>query len=174
MSKSEIEISKRKFYTIITIAIIILAAIFIFTINYMQERKEINNIPEESLPGQNLKQHTSEEIQDYKIALYEAILCQYSCPLTEGRIQDTPIVVPEPSCTQACSSKLRANGYSPDQFTEEELLNDSLLSDLEETISNCRTTSGVAEEKTVDNVRGFFDCTSPNLKKLKETYEYLN
>jgi len=147
-----IKISRKMLFTILALVIIAIAlASYFFVYVPSEEKKAETNV--------------------YKKALYESILCQYSCPLEEAEVLNQTQTIPSLECVNTCITNLRESGLTGEQFSSDELLEDDLVRDVETAISNCRAES-VNEDGTTDNER-FFACGKEALESLKEKYPYL-
>jgi len=118
-------------------------------------------------------QQKTSDLEEYKSALYESTLCQYSCPLTSQVFQNKTRMLPESACVESCASSFREKQKNGKSFTNQDLLGDSLVSDIENVVNTCRTDS-TDFAKLETNDTKFFDCVSSGLTGLKGNYTYLN
>ena len=120
------------------------------------------------------KQNYQNSLLEYKKGIYDSVLCQYSCPLIKQEFQKTNQSLPSPVCVQECTNTLKALNISGTQFSDAELLKDSLFADLDLAIRNCQENNKeIVENITIVNNSGFFECAKPEISSLKENYEYL-
>jgi len=174
---SEIKLKKKTLYSAIVAVIVVVLVLTLFLVTYFSNREEqiaIQPVLPENIPRENVQVHSLEEIQNYKIAFYEGLLCRYSCSLSEIKFEGVQVLFPEQSCVTGCINKLKEKGYTQGQFSGQELLSDNLLSDIDITITNCRDENSLQQGVTTENSQYFFDCASSNLELLKESYSYLN
>ena len=154
---SEVQIKIKKDYFIISLILILL---IIFASVYFFYYKP--------------KQEHEQSLVAYKKGIYDSVLCQYSCPLVEQEFQKTNQSLPSSECVQECTNTLKALNISGTQFSDAELLKDSLFADLDLAIRNCQENNKeIVENITIVNNSGFFECVKPEISSLKENYEYL-
>jgi len=150
---AELKVKRQTLYIIIAVIItaVVTSAFFIYYPKYQ---------------GNN-------EINQYKKALYDSVLCQYSCPLVDQVVQNTTQKLPEQACVQACTEKLRTINIDGNKFSNSDLQNDNFVKDVESGITNCRTESLNTTTLKVENER-FFSCSINFLQSVKDNYSYLN
>jgi len=121
------------------------------------------------------KQNYQKSIITYKKAMYDSVICQYSCPLTEQKFQKTNQSLPDQQCIKTCTEAVKALNISGSQFSDSDLLKDNLFADLDLIIKNCQTSSTqTVDNVTIINSSSFFTCVKPEAVALKEKYSYLN
>lgn len=147
------KISKR------TIIIGIVVAIILIGVAYQFYNKEIIE-----------KGKKTSEILNYKKAFYEAVICQYSCPLKLQDIKNVSQLLPDAICVKTCNEKFKKS-YNQN-YTKEDLYKDNLFIDMAQVIQNCGKESMDLNEKKVNNTI-FFSCSSRELKNLNEKYPYI-
>ena len=155
MEHSRSKKNNTKMITIIvitaSIAIIIAGALFI----YIPKMMKTNNI------------------QEYKKSAYTSILCQYNCPLVNSIYQNKTQLLPDKTCTDACTAVFKAKNYSTESYSPNDLQSDNLLTDMSTVITQCQRNSlSKDENRTLDNVK-YFTCVAESLKNLEEKYPYL-
>lgn len=157
MSK-EIQISKQKliFFALLLAVLILVAYIYIG-----------NTQPN----GEPVIEYDEAEVQSYKKAVYDSLVCQYECPTEEQEFQGTTQPFLVRSCVERCTSIIEERGFDREQFPGEALLQDRLFSDLDNRLSECRQTH-VDEEGFPQN-GPFYDCVSVSLDEIRSQYEYL-
>lgn len=116
------------------------------------------------------------EVNAYKKAVYNTIVCQYKCPLTPQFVLQVnrTEAVPDELCVQNCSIALMDVNTS--NIKSEDLLNDNLAKDIQDTLTTCKSESQVYNSTSVGqavNTAMFFSCATHGLEALKETYSYL-
>jgi hypothetical protein len=159
----QIQIKKRILFQITTIILVLaIVGLFVYSFYPFQQKSVEVNLLERSA-----------QAQDFKKAIYQSISCQHNCPLIQLESQGQTGMFPEPGCVQLCINSLKEQGYQPNQFTEQELLTDNLIQDIEFTISACKAQSGIANGLTVEKSQKLYGCTSSGLNTLKDNYEYL-
>lgn len=120
----------------------------------------------------NQVQSPESNVNEYKKDLYESIVCQYSCPLFEAEIQNATNFLPNATCIADCINNLKSKKRLKGEFPREELLKDSLFSEIDLAIQNCKNESAGNLSNVIDNGK-FFECSSERLRLLKNEYEYL-
>lgn len=112
-----------------------------------------------------------EEINSYKKAIYESLVCQYSCP-TEGKEYNGEIVqFLVTSCTTTCIEELKTKGFERDEYPADVLDDDNLLLDIDNLLKVCREQT--MKENNIPDNSAFYACAIENLSSLKENYNYL-
>ncbi len=124
-------------------------------------------------------------IEEYKGALYESILCQYSCPLKEAKFQNTTQFLPGNECSQGCIDSLKAKDIGSKNYSSNDLLKDGLPLEVDKIIKECRDLNSKSLESLnatgknasitaiAINTTSFFPCVKDNLEGLKDKYGYL-
>ncbi|MFA5993038.1 MAG: hypothetical protein WC796_05005 [Candidatus Pacearchaeota archaeon] len=145
--------------SVVTIAIVVAViaiALSYVVFSYMPQQKKVNLI------------------NDYKKASYEAILCQYSCPLElQQNAQNKTELLPQTDCVKNCSSALNQKNLSSDVFSANDLKNDNFFNDLLSLVNNCKKQS-LNQTSLSLNTQSYVDCVSTNIKGLTTTYNYIN
>ncbi len=121
------------------------------------------------------KYQKSSELNSYKKQLYDSLLCQYSCPLIDQTYDNKTQLLPDQVCVQTCTASLKAEQAKGIKFTNEDLINDNLITDVEGIVKKCRTLTTTLKNTTIatiDNEK-FFTCVKTDLESVKETYAYL-
>src|SRR3989344_8252860 len=115
------------------------------------------------------------DLNNYKKALYESVLCQYSCPLIEQEFNNITQYLPLKPCVESCINQFRALGLNDTKFSDETLINDNLVKDIEITIRNCKLSSSeeINNSQRINN-EIFFKCSVDGLNSIKSNYTYLN
>lgn len=115
--------------------------------------------------------HTKNEVERYKSAVYDSLVCQFSCPIQTVHIDNRTQALPETNCIKTCSSALTKENFKNDTYTKEELLNDNLFVDIDQLIVQCKSAS---TNSTRDlDYKAYFDCNYQKLQELKQKYPYL-
>jgi len=115
------------------------------------------------------------DLNNYKKALYESVLCQYSCPLIEQEFNNITQYLPLKPCVESCINQFRALGLNDTKFSDETLINDNLVKDIEITIRACKLSSSEEMNNTQRiNNEIFFKCSVDGLNSIKSNYTYLN
>ncbi len=154
-NKKEIKFSKSVLYAIVITAIVVLAvSSFIF---YFYHKI----------------QHES-QLNMYKKEMYNSILCQYSCPLTEQVIKNKTQLAPETSCVQTCTESFKVLQQKSTGLTNNDVMNDNLILDMQNIVKACQDSS-IYEAGNLPQVNNtlFFSCVSVDMSTLKEKYPYL-
>lgn len=113
-------------------------------------------------------------ISDYKKASYEAILCQYTCPLElQKTTENKTELLPNLNCVKACSDSLKQKNLNPEAFSVNDLKNDNFFSDILTLVDNCKKQSLNQTSLSLDT-KSYVSCVSLNIKKLNQTYGYIN
>jgi|SRR3989344_1661850 len=112
------------------------------------------------------------EIQAYKKSLYESVVCEYSCPLSEQVYKNKTQMLPNNECIKSCTEEFKAN-YGSTSPTDKEKALDGFFDDLSLVISACKKLSTGENSTEIDNTR-FFECASTQLGNMDEKYGYLN
>lgn len=152
--KSTIKISIKSIVLVIVL-IIIAAGLAYYFLKYAPEQKKKN------------------DINSYKKSLYESILCQYQCPMKNYTFQNQTQELQDRDCVVNCINELKNKGYLKDQFSNNEINQDSLAKDIEQVVEDCR-------QNSVNNSTGLLDsqkitnCAISSLQALKQNYSYLN
>ncbi|MEM0465715.1 MAG: hypothetical protein QXW97_03380 [Candidatus Pacearchaeota archaeon] len=120
----------------------------------------------------NVNEKRKESVKEFKKEIYYSILCQYSCPLSLQNIRNKTQMLPSIECIKNCSTNLNQK-YSKNDFKKEEIEDDDLLKDIDDSIKPCKTESMNLSIMKLDNLK-YFNCAKNNLEKLKEKYIYLN
>ena len=143
-----------------TLIIIVIAVILILGIGYFAYYKYIPAYKKNA------------EIQAYKKSLYESVVCEYSCPLSEQVYKNKTQMLPNNECIKSCTEEFKAN-YGSTSPTDKEKALDGFFDDLSLVISACKKLSTGENSTEIDNAR-FFECTSTQLGNMDEKYRYLN
>ena len=104
--------------------------------------------------------------------MYNSVLCQYKCPLTEQTLNNKTQLLPEVSCVKTCTDDFRQKEISKKSFNDNDLINDNLVGDLGDAINRCKAISLNNETLTINNTL-FFSCSIESLEGLKANYTYL-
>jgi len=157
----EIKITKKTVYSVI-LAIVLIALLVYYFVYYS--------------PSQKMEKG----IQGYKKAVYDSILCQHSCKLEERIFTDpndpkknNTVMLPNPACIKSCTDALKAKNLTGNEFSNDNLVKDNLLYDMDGLIQVCKSTNADASGTGV-NYAGFFPCVANGLEGLKANYTYLN
>jgi hypothetical protein len=147
-----------KIATVIILTAIVVFALAAFVFKYYPEMKR------------------ESEINAYKKAVYSTILCQYKCPLTPQFVSQVnrTEAVPDEVCVQNCTISLM--NVNSSNIKSEELMNDNLAKDIQDTLLACKSGSQVYNLTLVGqavNTAMFFSCAIDGLESLKENYSYL-
>ena len=81
-------------------------------------------------------------------------------------------LLPDVSCVQDCVNELKAKNIIANEYSDEELLKDSLVGDIDLVIKNCKNENYLPDGNLNNSL--FFSCSSQGLENLKSRYEYLN
>lgn len=117
------------------------------------------------------KQKRVSDVRDYKKAFYNGMLCEYSCPLAPQLYKNKTQMLPTIECVQGCTTPFKTK-YSSVSYTRAELERDKLLSDMNTTISYCKTHSVNMTSLTL-NYAAYYNCSATGLEGLKQNYTYL-
>ncbi len=118
----------------------------------------------------------SSQINDYKKALYNSVLCQYKCPLVEQMFNNKTVNAPNASCVQTCSAEFRAQQLKAGEtISDSDLLSDNLIEDIQNIVTACRNQS-ISDNGNLPDINNtvFFPCVVNGLEGLKNQYSYLN
>lgn len=110
------------------------------------------------------------EILRYKKAFYEAVLCEYSCPLKLHTINNKTQLLPEAGCVKTCTEDFRK--MQNVTYKKEDLNKDNLALDMADVIKNCGTQT-LNNETGERNNSEFFSCSVRDLRALRDKYNYL-
>ena len=148
---NEIKISKKtiKILLVILFSIILISSLYFYNSHNKKEKS----------------------IEEYKQAIYNSLLCQFSCPMKEAQVENQKQLVPDAFCIQNCTGKLKANNFTNNIYSEKELLKDSLFSDLDKSISQCKK-ENTGSDTNIDYTK-YYACNLKELTMLKEKYNYL-
>ena len=117
-------------------------------------------------------QKKQSEIKEYKKALYDSILCQYNCPMQNYTIQNQTQTIQNHECVVQCINGLKGKGYIKNQYSNNEINDDSLAEDIQAIVANCRQNS-VDSKTNLPDSQLTTDCAISGLENLKEKYPYL-
>lgn len=154
MAEKTLKISKKSLY----ISIISVILVIVLLVYFLKLQPEMAR---------------ASEVQEFKKALYESTLCQYSCPLSNVTFDNLTQVLPNRTCTDSCLADLRDKNFSSDDFADAELTTDALVADIENIVRSCNTANRDPENAQV-LPEEFFTCIADNLEDLKTDYSYLN
>lgn len=156
MVKEKIKIKKNTLKVIFFALIIIIIAVLVITF---------------SAP----KKISSEEIRDYKIALFGSISCQYSCELTYITLNKQTQILPSQKCIQSCIENLKAKGFNNTKYKDSDLLrDDSLVLDVTTSIDSCSQIYPINYTSSLINNTDFVNCVNGELSSIKEKYPYVS
>ncbi len=148
---NEIKIPKKKLYiALVALSLIALISSILLYISYNNKEKMI---------------------EEYKLVIYNSLLCQFSCPIKEAQFEDQKQLVPDAACIKTCTEKLKANNFTQNIYAEKELLKDDLFLDIDQAISQCKK-----ENTNIDsniNYASYYSCNLEKINGLKEKYDYL-
>ncbi|MDO8460613.1 MAG: hypothetical protein Q7S74_05865 [Nanoarchaeota archaeon] len=113
------------------------------------------------------------DMLDYKKAVYESVVCQYSCPAVDVKFQNQTQLLPDPNCIKICTDRLKTTKLNMSAFTTDDLLKDNLFFDLDTVIRQCKTDNMDNSTGGIDNT-AFFKCSANNVSMIKDKYDYLN
>ena len=155
MEKNEtFKISKKNIYIGIVAIIIIAAVGYYFLVRIPEQNKQ-------------------KDVIEYKRALYDSILCQYKCPLTNYTFEENKTQnLPNSDCVKACISELKTKGFVKNEFSATDLMKDNLAVDVEVIVSGCRNENidnSTFELKSEEWIK----CSIEKFERLKENYTYL-
>ncbi|MEK6890940.1 MAG: hypothetical protein AABX03_02280 [Nanoarchaeota archaeon] len=155
--KDSFKINKKivKIFVIVMAAVIIVALAAYFGYGYYLGTKK------------------SQEIVTYKEDIYNSVLCEFNCPLTQQQFNNKTQLLPGVECVKNCSAEFREKNYSLSVSDKEFLLKDGFLDELSLIVKNCQNQSMDASAKNL-NISQFSSCARTNLEPLKEKYPYLN
>lgn len=164
--RETIQISKKTLF--IGLIILIVAAILLYyNFSYLPEKNK------------------EEEIKAYKKALYESILCQFTCALSPSKVQNTTVFLPDSLCQKICIVELRAKNINASKYSEQDVLTDNLAADIEKTMSDCKKlytisqpTANVSSLNETSlaipvNTTAYFPCVKQGLIDLQAKYPYI-
>ncbi len=152
MKTNEYNSSKLVMYIILAVAVtfLIAYALFVYMPNHSKARAA----------------------EDYKKALYQSMVCQYGCDLTEQDYLNKTQLLPDADCVKNCTiaAKEAMNSSENLELTTADLQTDNLFVDMSQTINLCK--KDVNKNET-DN-SAFFSCVYNGLNELGTKYSYLN
>ncbi|MBI2632036.1 hypothetical protein HYW75_03465 [Candidatus Pacearchaeota archaeon] len=164
--KESIQISKKTL--LYGLLILIIAAFFLFySLKYLPEKNKVSDI--------NL----------YKKALYDSILCQFSCPLLPSKSQNTTVFLPDQICQKICIAELKAMNLNTTKYSQQDLISDNLASDINNIILDCKnlysikqpivngTSSNNTSQTIPINTTAYFPCVKLGLIGLQDNYPYI-
>ena len=147
-----IRISKKALY--ITLTLVLLIAILSLAFLIYQKNFQIS------------------EVDLYKKAAFDSLLCQYSCEVKEITVGNETRMLPTPDCINTCVTELNSRGFVQGQFTDEALVLDNLLVELDTAIQFCRTNAVIDITGDLD-YSSYFPCAKQALEEIKSRYPYL-
>lgn len=112
------------------------------------------------------------KIQSYKRSVFNSVLCEYKCPLTNQTYVNKTILLPDQECVKNCTVNVKDDQEKLNDFSNNDLKKDGLTEELMVVVNNCKKTSSDPKTKILDN-KIFFDCVIKALEGLKEKYPYL-
>src|SRR3989344_6743203 len=128
-----VKISKRSILIMGAIVLVLLAAIYYF-VYYVPQQKMIA------------------DVEAYKKALYDSILCQYNCPLEDVvTMNQTQPNIQNRDCVLACIQQLKDKGYQKAQYPQEELEKDKIAEDVQKIVVGCQNEGMNNETRIADN-----------------------
>ena len=154
MTKDTIKFSKRTFMLSVLIILILIGLALYFLIYYPEQQKQ-------------------SEINLYKKALFDSILCQYECPPENITALNQTQLLPNRNCVVECINQLKEKGYEKNQYSNEELTQDNFAVDIETIIINCRKNNIFNDTQTPDAEKITL-CAIEGLRTLRQTYNYLS
>lgn len=148
-----LKISRKILYVSLCVVVVLLIAGY-FGIDYYKEKK------------------WSDEVNSYKKLLYESTLCQYSCPLEQQTLGNSSLLLPSQECVTGCLDVLRNSTIDVNAFSNNDLMNDGLILDIQDRVIECKKDSiNMTTER--ERAERFVGCVGNSLGELKETYNYL-
>jgi len=156
MVSDTINISKKKTYMLLAGILIIglLGVAYALAFLPAQEEREFN-----------------EGVNDYRKRLYDSTVCQYSCPLVEKDFLGKQQLVPEETCFNECVLTYKPENFEEEPYTNEKLLDDGMIGDIEYIVLNCRDENLDLEDEL--DTESFFDCSLDRFEGLRDKYDYL-
>jgi len=147
----KIKISKRKMGVgVIMLIVVVIFGVYLFY--YIENNKEI-------------------KINDYKLEVYNSLVCQFSCPMEEARFQNETRLLPETTCIEKCTENLKLNYLKNDSYIKEQLLGDNLFKDIDGAIIECRGINMDAAGSV--NYSSYYNCNLEKLYAMRDKYGYL-
>ena len=157
MENSKVK-NNKMIYAIIITAILVFAiaySVFVYLPKYQEQAK----------------------VDNYKRELYQSLVCQYSCPLSQQLINNKTQEAPNQECIMQCTQTLKELQNSTDAISNAQLTSDNLIKDMGDIITACRTSS-IKENNSTKlpelNNSLFLSCSADGLKTLEPKYSYLN
>ncbi len=166
-SNGNIQISKKSLLIGMLILVIIIVLLFYF----------LKLIPEKN---------KDKDIKIYKKALYDSILCQFTCALSPSKVQNTTVFLPDSLCQKICITELKVKNLNTTIYSEQDLLTDNLATDIEKVMSDCRklytkeqspVNVSAPNETSIDipiNTTAYFPCVKQGLIDLQDKYPYIS
>lgn len=108
----------------------------------------------------------------YKIDVYNSMLCEFNCPLSDQEYQGEMMKLPELECVKTCSEEFRLKNYTITANDKEIILKDGLLDKISTIVNDCKT-KGLNQESLKLDVEVFSNCSREMLIPLKDQYTYL-
>lgn len=120
----------------------------------------------------NMENEKETEINNYKLNIYNSLICQFSCPIEETRFQNETKLLPDTACLERCTERLKMSNLRNDTYSKEELLSDNLFVELDGSILECKGLNRDAAGSI--NYSSYYNCNLEKLYAMKERYDYLN
>lgn len=164
--KESIQISKKTL--LYSLIILIIAALFLYYgLEYLPEKNKVDNI------------------NTYKKAIYDSILCQFTCPLLPSISQNTTVFLPDQLCQKICIAELKAKNLNTTKYSQQDLISDNLATDINNIILDCKnlhtikhpivneTSSNNTSQTIPINTTAYFPCVKQGLNGLQDKYPYI-
>lgn len=115
------------------------------------------------------------EINNYKKAIFDSMICQHRCPLTDQLLNNKTQLLPDTACVSNCTAIAKEKMNNSD-FTQKDLEGDSLFIEMQNSINLCKkqssSTNPIDNSTTVNNA-AYFACVPVKLELLKNNFSYL-
>ena len=165
-SNGSIQISKKSLLIGVLILVIAIVLLFYF-LKYIPEKNK------------------DKDIKIYKKALYDSILCQFTCALSPSKVQNTTVFLPDSLCQKICIVELKSKNLNTTKYSKQDLLTDNLAADIEKVMLDCKnlytkeqspTNVSTSNETSIDipvNTAAYFPCVKQGLIDLQSKYPYI-
>lgn len=117
-------------------------------------------------------------IQDYKKAIFDSMICQHECFLTNQVLGNVTQLLPDVNCVKNCTAIAKEKIKDSD-FTEKELLGDNFFKEIQGVINLCKKESTIISgnsgiNSTIVNNTAYFNCVPVKMNYMKTNYSYLS
>jgi hypothetical protein len=116
-------------------------------------------------------QEKASDVLNYKIGMFNALVCEYNCPLKVQLYQNVTGLFPDSKCVNNCTKDF-ASIVKTINVTRVDLDKDGFITKIEALMQNCKLSNVNLTTSKIDNSK-FFPCAGSNLKNLTLTFDYL-